>query len=291
MGSFPCTRGHVFSKISSEEGWLSECGPKFPIGYRSSYVGNEHAEEGNHGLTQETYRCSFLQDIMAVSIPTISLSLITIPHIITPSLALSILSDLLPRLSHSSPNIRKKTVVTLYRLALVYPEALRPAWPKMEEMLMDDVQDPSVTAATINMICELSWRRPEDILPFAPRLFDLLVSGGNNWMAIKIIKLVSWQSMNLETCLWTQFTTLTPLKPRLIKKLLPPLVNLIRTTPAMSLLYECISGIIQGGILDDPQSYEERDDVAELCVSKLRGMIIVDGDPNRECIPSLFNHY
>ena len=56
---------------------------------------------------------------------------------------------------------------------------------------MDDAQDPSVIAATINMICELSWRRPKDILPLAPRLFDLLVSGGNNWMAIKIIKLVS----------------------------------------------------------------------------------------------------
>ena len=59
----------------------------------------------------------------------------------------------------------------------------------------------------------------------------------------------------------------------------------------MSLLYECISGIIQGGILDDPESYGERDDVAELCVSKLRGMIIIDGDPNRECNVPLFKHY
>lgn len=50
----------------------------------------------------------------------------------------------------------------------------------------------------------------------------------------------------------------------------------------MSLLYECISGIIQGGILDSSDSYRERDDVAELCVSKLRGMISVEGDPNCE---------
>ena len=56
---------------------------------------------------------------------------------------------------------------------------------------MDDDEDPSVTAAAINVVCELSWRRPKDFLPLAPRLFDLLVGGGNNWMAIKIIKLVS----------------------------------------------------------------------------------------------------
>ena len=51
-------------------------------------------------------------------------------------------------------------------------------------------EDPSVTAAIINVICELGWRRPQDFLPLAPRLFNLLVDGGNNWMAIKIIKLV-----------------------------------------------------------------------------------------------------
>lgn len=56
---------------------------------------------------------------------------------------------------------------------------------------MDEQEDSSVTAAVINVVCELGWRRPRDFLPMAPRLFELLVDGGNNWMAIKIIKLVS----------------------------------------------------------------------------------------------------
>lgn len=56
---------------------------------------------------------------------------------------------------------------------------------------MDKSEDPSVTAAIINVICELGWRRPHDFLPLAPRLFELLVDSGNNWMAIKLIKLVS----------------------------------------------------------------------------------------------------
>jgi AP-3 complex subunit delta-1 len=45
----------------------------------------------------------------------------------------------------------------------------------------------------------------------------------------------------------------------------------------MSLLYECINGIIQGGILG---SSDDGDEIAVLCVSKLRGMIMVEGDPN-----------
>lgn len=105
-------------------------------------------------------------------------------------MANSLLTDLLPRLIHSNPAIRKKTVVTLYRIALAFPEALRPAWPKIKDRLLDEQEDPSVTSAVVNVVCELGWRRPQDFLPLAPRLFDLLVEGESNWMAIKIIKLV-----------------------------------------------------------------------------------------------------
>jgi AP-3 complex subunit delta-1 len=134
---------------------------------------------------------NLLKKDLGTTTPTvISLPIATLPHVITPSLALSTLQDLLPRLSHSHSNIRKKTLVTLYRLALVYPEALRAAWPKIKERLMDPNEDPSVTAAIVNVVCELGWRRPNDFLPLAPRLFELLVDGGNNWMAIKLIKLV-----------------------------------------------------------------------------------------------------
>ncbi|EOA80747.1 uncharacterized protein SETTUDRAFT_143720 [Exserohilum turcica Et28A] len=212
------------------------------------------------------------KDITSTSPQYIALPLGAIPHVINPSMANSVLSDLIPRLTHSHPMIRKKTVVTLYRLALVYPETLRPAWPKIKERLLDDDEDPSVTAAIVNVVCELGWRRPQDFLPLAPRLFDLLVEGGNNWMAIKLIKL---------------FATLTPLEPRLIKKLLPPLTKIIRETSAMSLLYECISGIIQGGILEAVEGTAEGEEVARLCVGKLRGMMIIEGDANLKYVALL----
>jgi AP-3 complex subunit delta len=114
-----------------------------------------------------------------------------IPHIINPSMANSLLTDILPRITHSSPAIRKKTIVALYRLALVFPDALRPAWPRIKERLEDPDEHPSVTAAIVNVICELGWRRPQEFLPLAPKFFDMLVNGENNWMSIKLIKLVS----------------------------------------------------------------------------------------------------
>lgn len=51
----------------------------------------------------------------------------------------------------------------------------------------------------------------------------------------------------------------------------------------MSLLYECINGIIQGGILEGEGPLEDSHEIADLCVSKLRGMVVTDFDPNREC--------
>ncbi len=67
---------------------------------------------------------------------------------------------------------------------------------------MDRSEDPSVTAAIVNVICELGWRRPHDFLALAPRLFELLVDSGNNWLAIKLIKLVWIYSRSLNLTPW-----------------------------------------------------------------------------------------
>lgn len=48
----------------------------------------------------------------------------------------------------------------------------------------------------------------------------------------------------------------------------------------MSLLYECINGIVQGGILEGTDGVREGDEIATLCVAKLREMITVEDDPN-----------
>lgn len=78
-----------------------------------------------------------------------------------------------------------------------------------------------------------------------------------------------------------QFAILTPLEPRLVRKLLPPITNLISSTSAISLLYECVRTCIVGGMLDPDRP--ESDALARVCVEKLGGYLRdEDGDQNRE---------
>lgn len=70
---------------------------------------------------------------------------------------------------------------------------------------------------------------------------------------------------------------MTPLEPRLVKKLAPPLTEIVNTTSAMSLLYEAISAIISGGMLS---SGPQADTLAVLCVNKLH-TFLEESDQNR----------
>lgn len=77
-----------------------------------------------------------------------------------------------------------------------------------------------------------------------------------------------------------KFAILTPLEPRLVRKLLPPITNLISSTSAISLLYECVRTCIVGGMLDPDRP--ESDALARVCVEKLGGYLRDEGgDQNR----------
>uniref|UniRef100_A0A8C5J9A5 AP-3 complex subunit delta-1 n=1 Tax=Junco hyemalis TaxID=40217 RepID=A0A8C5J9A5_JUNHY len=168
---------------------------------------------------------------------------------VTPDLARDLANDIMTLMSHTKPYIRKKAVLIMYKVFLKYPESLRPAFPRLKEKLEDP--DPGVQSAAVNVICELARRNPKNYLSLAPLFFKLMTSSTNNWVLIKIIKL---------------FGALTPLEPRLGKKLIEPLTNLIHSTSAMSLLYECVNTVICGLFF-------------QLCVQKLR-ILIEDSDQN-----------
>lgn len=63
-----------------------------------------------------------------------------------------------------------------------------------------------------------------------------------------------------------------------MRKLVPPLTELIETTPAMSLLYECIQTSIVGGML----SGREGEALAQTCVDKLKAFL---EDIDQNCEP------
>uniref|UniRef100_A0A2K5DIU2 AP-3 complex subunit delta-1 n=1 Tax=Aotus nancymaae TaxID=37293 RepID=A0A2K5DIU2_AOTNA len=134
---------------------------------------------------------------------------------VTPDLARDLANDIMTLMSHTKPYIRKKAVLIMYKVFLKYPESLRPAFPRLKEKLEDP--DPGVQSAAVNVICELARRNPKNYLSLAPLFFKLMTSSTNNWVLIKIIKL---------------FGALTPLEPRLGKKLIEPLTNLIHSVGA-----------------------------------------------------------
>ena len=76
----------------------------------------------------------------------------------------------------------------MYKVFLKYPDALKPAFPRLKEKLEDP--DPGVQSAAVNVICELARKNPRNYLPLAPVFFKLMTNSTNNWMLIKIIKLV-----------------------------------------------------------------------------------------------------
>ncbi|EWC46156.1 hypothetical protein DRE_04534 [Drechslerella stenobrocha 248] len=199
----------------------------------------------------------------------LSLAINGLSHIVSPSLAQDLAPDLIAKMNHSSPYIRKKAVLVMYKIFLQYPEALRTSFPRLRERLEDS--DETVVSATVNVVCELARKNPKNYLPLAPQLFNLLTTSKNNWMTIKIIKL---------------FASLTPLEPRLVKKLVPPISNIIQTTTAMSLLYECINGLISGGLLSHLADSTEGEDLAVICLNKLRGFL-VEGDSNLKYVALL----
>ena len=142
-------------------------------------------------------------------------------------------------------------------------------------------------SAAVSVICELARKNPRNYLSLAPIFFKLMTNSTNNWMLIKIIKLVG-VSLGVATTppldlflsskflfrisfFSLQFGALTPLEPRLGKKLVEPLTNLIHSTTAMSLLYECICTVVTG--------LPNHTASMQLCVSKLR-LFIEDADQN-----------
>lgn len=129
-------------------------------------------------------------------------------------------------MSSTKPYLRMKAVLMMYKVFLRYPEALRPAFPKLKEKLEDP--DPGmcykdyllclyyilywcfiflgVQSAAVNVICELARKNPKNYLPLAPVFFKLMTTSTNNWMLIKIIKLVSSSSVFFSEILLFFFT-------------------------------------------------------------------------------------
>eukprot|EP01114_Cavostelium_apophysatum_P002110 TRINITY_DN1183_c0_g1_i5.p1 TRINITY_DN1183_c0_g1~~TRINITY_DN1183_c0_g1_i5.p1 ORF type:complete len:1154 (-),score=375.58 TRINITY_DN1183_c0_g1_i5:267-3728(-) len=197
------------------------------------------------------------KDMTSANVWESGLAINCLANICTPDLARDLAADIVTLLSSSRPYIRKKACLVLYKIFLKFPDALRPAFPRLKEKLEDP--DQSVVDAAVNVICELARKNPKNYISLAPILFKIMTATdrpANNWVLIKIVKL---------------FASLLPIEQRLAKKLVQPLTNLMNTTTAMSLQYECIQTCTVG--LSDHLP------TIKLCISKLRNFV-EDPDQN-----------
>ncbi|KAL6613181.1 Adaptor protein complex AP-3 delta subunit [Neocallimastix californiae] len=186
-----------------------------------------------------------------------ALALNGLSQIVTPDLARDLIDDLLRMMNHSQPYIRKRVVVLLYKVFLQYPEALIMAYPKLKEKLEDD--HPSVVIATVSVICELATHNPRNYLPLVPQLYNILTVSSNNWLSIKVVKLLA---------------LLAPEEPRLAKKILPAFGLILEGTTATSFAYEVLNAMIKSGIIK-----QANQPLISLCIEKLKEFI-VDRDAN-----------
>lgn len=165
------------------------------------------------------------KDLTASSSPSVViLALTSLPALVvaSPQLAEDILPDLVRMLTHSKPRVRRMATLvagkiwcTQYPSSADEPTMTTPSTSsstystiefshieKLRAGLLDE--DPTVVSATVNVMLELARCRKDalpSLLPLAPELFDLLTNSTNNWMLIKVAKLVSVHSptLNLST--------------------------------------------------------------------------------------------
>lgn len=195
----------------------------------------------------------------------IGLAINCLANIATKDLARDCISDLVTLMNHSKTYIRKKAVLAMYKLYVKYPQGLRLTFEKLKDRL-DDAES-SVVSTAVNVICELANKNPKNYLAMAPKFFKLLTTSSNNWMLIKVVKLLG---------------SLVSEEPRLARKLLDPMASIIQSTQAKSLQYECIFTITEGlpyAKREDGSEAKNTGAIVQLCSDYLRGFI-EDNDQN-----------
>lgn len=142
-----------------------------------------------------------------------SLAINTLSSLCDPDLSSMVYRELFPLFTCTNPVIRKKVCALCVKIFLnsgENEEIIEELNPYLADRLKD--ANPSVRMAAVSAIYEISRVNPELFIVTLPVVYDLLCNTTNNWMLIKLIKLL------------TEFTAI---EPRLVTKLKPKLLGLL----------------------------------------------------------------
>jgi AP-3 complex subunit delta-1 len=199
------------------------------------------------------------KEFTAKSAYEIGTAINTLSCIATEDLSRDLLGDVVQMLTSSRVYIRKKATLVLFKLYCMYPQGLRLTFDNLKRRLGDEA--PAVACCAVNVIAELARKKPSNYLSLAPEFFGLLTGSTNNWMLIKVVKLMG---------------SLVPEEPRLARKLLEPLANIIQTSTAKSLMYEaihCMTLALQHTKKPDGTDAKNVPAVVRLCTDRLRELV------------------
>lgn len=197
------------------------------------------------------------KDLSSPAAYEVELALMFLSSVMNKDLASTLFEDVLKLFGHSKTPIRRKAVVVVYKMVGSMPELFHDVFKRLKDKISDE--DENIAGITVSALFDLLLEdvagRWETILTASPLLFNLMKSSKNNLMLLKIVKI---------------FAVLSPLEPRLAKKVLPALHELLQTTAAMSVMYECIHSIVEGKMLLS----QESPDLEDICVEKLKAFIV-----------------
>lgn len=92
-----------------------------------------------------------------------------VANIMDRDLARGLLDDIVSMMTSSKPYIRKKAVLVMYKTFEKYPNALLVAFGNVKKKLLDE--DISVVSCAVNVVCELSRKRPQNYISLVPVFF------------------------------------------------------------------------------------------------------------------------
>lgn len=177
-----------------------------------------------------------------------ALALNCLSNMCTTEMCQDLCSDVLTLTHSTKPYIRKKSVLSLYKLVDKNHNILMDCINKLKDRLTDE--DPGVCTATATCLLELGRKNPKLLLTIVPRLYQLFISSRNNWLIIKLLKV---------------FTLLCPFEERLTKKLTSNIHELLLHNQAKSVEYECVRFVLC--------TYNPTDELTLLAIDRLKNFL------------------
>lgn len=179
---------------------------------RIGYLAASEALKCNHDMLLMSTN-QIIKDLTSGKIYEEMLALTCLAAVATPELAQTSLPHVKTLTTHNNNLIKRKALLTLFRLLSVYPEGFDECVDHIKRAITD--VDPKVSQAAAVVVCEFCHNSPQKALIFVPPLFRMLESKVLDPLtSIKILKFMK---------------AAAAVEPRLLSKLVEPLSHLLNS--------------------------------------------------------------